>query len=283
MRAELRIHMRQPDGSDYQPIYLQLYHGQHKGTYKTVTPSREGWIVFDVLSHIQQWRASNHRHRKKNIHFHVLIYTSLDELTKRENGKNCHDSTIQFDQAAINGTNTGDFQPLLMIYSHDLDVIKFNLSAIEAAETESNDVHRRDTDGNTEARPTQPTMGRCGMHTLQINLTTFNHIWHLAQTSQTALYPRTFNINVCGGSCDRNLPLFAPAQHSIIMYYLHRRSHPTPFGNATWGQCCAPVKYQSIETLFSLPEGEVRIVTLRDISVKRCSCLTILRTQTTSR
>ena len=264
--------MQQPDGSETEPVFLQLYHGGHVGTYKMILPSREGWIVFDVLSHVQRWRKSNHPN--KNIHFHIIAYLSFDDLSKEENGKSCKDSSIKFDQAVSNKTED---KTLLMIYSRDLDVVKFNVSAlIEAAEEDySNARHRRQM-ASSEPPPQQDPLTRCGKHTLQINLTMFNRIWHLAQISQDALYPRTFNINICGGECDRTLPSFMTAQHSIILYYLHTRNHDTPFSNAVWGQCCAPVTYRSIETLFSLPKGEIRIVTLRDISVEECSCLSIL-------
>jgi hypothetical protein len=279
-RAELRIYMKTPAGSVIQPVFLQLYHGGHKGLYKKVNPSREGWIVFDVLSHLQRWRASNHPN--KHIHFYVTTYNSIDDLSKEENGKDCNDgSSIQFE--VTNKTNGDiDQQPMLMIYTHDLDVVKFNLSAIfAAAEAKgSTGVWRRQSgDSHSEVRPTLPPSRGCGKHTLQIDLNTFNQIWRLAQPSQSAIYPMTFDINVCGGNCDRDLPSLYTAQHSIILYYLHTRSHTPPYSNAMWGQCCAPVKYRSIETLISLPNQEFKIVTLRDISVEKCSCMSILRTQ----
>jgi hypothetical protein len=281
-RAELRIHMQQPDGSNYHPVVLRLHHGRHKGTFKKLSPSREGWIVFDVLSHVNRWRAANHSH--KNIHFYIVTYPSLDDMTKDVNGKDCRSSSIKFDQALAEDRNTSeidkDFQPLLMIYSHNLDDIMLNVSAlIEAADSKQ----RRDVSSTTsysgvsDATPTPDPMGSCRKHNYEIDRDTFNTIWHLGQSSQDVLVPTTFNIGVCGGDCDRDVPR-SLAQHSIILYYLHLRDHQTPYRNIAWGQCCAPVKYRSVETLFSLPNnGEFRIVTLRDLSVERCSCLTIFR------
>lgn len=277
-RAELRIHMKQPDGSDFDPVFLQIYHGGHKGTYKRVTPNREGWIVFDVLGHLQRWRASGHPH--KNIHFYIITYRSFNDLSKRENGTNCHNSTIKFDHATASNTTDEDIdlQPLLMIYSRDMDVVKFNVSAIIAAAEaqKSKRMQRRQADDGSYSEVTEPTLGGCGKHSLEIGIDTFNTIWQLAQPTQTALYPTTLNIDVCGGSCNTDLPSFLTAQHSIILYYLHTRSHATPYSNAEWSQCCAPVKYGSIEIMFALPD-QIKIDTLRDITVKQCSCMSILR------
>ena len=269
--------MRQPDGSEIQPVFLQLYHGNHKGTYKRVSPSREGWIVFDVLGHLRQWRTTSSHHPNKKIKFYIVTYNSLDDLSKDEKGKNCSESSIQFDQ----GVEDDDLKPLLMIYSHDFDIVRFNVSALTAAAEEDSDNHaqRRQASSTTATTTQQPdAMSRCRKHELQIGLSTFNRIWHTAQVSQTAIYPSTFNINVCGGDCERHIPSLMTAQNAIILYYLHTNNHQTPISNTVWGQCCAPVRYRSIDTLFSLPEsdGEVRIITLKDISVKECSCLSIL-------
>ena len=216
-RAELRVYMKTPDGSVIDPVYLRLYHGGHKGSYKKVNPSREGWIVFDVLDHLQRWRASNYPH--KHIHFYITTYTSFDDLTKGENGKNCHDgSSIQFE---VTNNTSGDIdqQPQLMIYSYDLEVLNFNTTAIkEAAEAnESTGVQRCSVIYSETEPPTLPELSTgCIKHEYEISLDTLNEIWHLAQPSQLAVYPPRLNINVCGGGCNRNLPSRHAAQHSII-------------------------------------------------------------------
>ena len=272
-RAELRIHVKQPTSVQVpDSVYLRLYHGSRKGSYKIVSPIREGWIVFDVIDEVNQWRSTNRPHKK--IHFYIVAYTNLDNLDKGENGKNCQESAIKFNQPSDTDDDT-DNQPLLMIYSHDLDVIKFNVSAL--INNSTSERHRRQ---NNEL--SQPQVHSCGKHNLQINLTTFNNIWHLGERSQTALFPRTFDINVCGGQCNRDIPN-SSAQHSIILYYLYTRGHTTSYENTPWGECCAPVKYRSIETLFSLPAGEIRIVLLRDMSVEQCSCLNNLQPTSQSR
>ena len=287
-RAELRIHMKQPPGDQVTHVYLQLYHGSQLGSYKMVTPNREGWVVFDVLNDVQQWRAANHPHKK--IHFYIVVYANEEDHRMGRNGKDCHNSPIKFHQPMSpeeDGSDaTDDLQPLLMIYSHDLNAVKFNLTAlIDAAESErsSTNKRRRSTSSeysstNSDATPTPNSvvMPSCGRRELQIDLDTFNRIWHLSQPRQTALFPTHFNLNICGGNCYRDAPLLS-AQHPFILYYLYTREHAVPHNNTVWGQCCAPVKYKSIETLFSLPKGEVRIVTLKDMSVAQCSCLTILK------
>lgn len=284
--------MKRPSGDLVNLVYLQLYHGRHKGGYKIVYPNREGWIVFDVLDHIRRWR--DHGHPNKSIHFYIRTYTSEYDLQKGQNWKACNDSPVQFDQALIPGSqNSEDLQPLLMIYSHDLNTVNFNLTALmEAAEANEHLMNKRSDSEYTETSPPTPEleeellplarMDTCRKHNLQIDLARFNEIWHLAQSSQTALYPTTFDINVCGGGCHRDIPITS-AQHSFIVYYLHTHVNAQQYRNVIWGQCCAPVKYKNIETLFSLPDGEFRIVTIRDISVEQCTCLTIYQTPPSNR
>jgi hypothetical protein len=273
-RAELRIHMKQPSGDLINTLYLQLYHGRQRGSYKKLSPIREGWVVFDVLNEVNQWRDANHPHKK--IHFYIIVYSNEDDLIKGKNGRDCSNSLIQFDQP-IEGD---DNQPLLMIYSHDLNVARINITALaEATNNTQNSTtgrHRRQTVNNGANLP--PLRQSCGKHSLVISLDTLNEIWRLTgRANEHAIFPRSFNINVCAGECSRSIPL-STAQHSIIAYFLHTRNRDDEilYRNATWGQCCAPVKYRSIETLFSLPRNEVRIVTIKDMSVEQCSCLTIL-------
>ena len=266
-RAELRIRMRQPTGDQVNSVYLQLYYGNRKGSDKKVSPIREGWIVFDVINEVNQWRMDDHSNGK--IHFQIITYTSEVDLARGKNGKNCHKSAIKFNQPSDTDDDDDiDNKPLLMIYSHDLDVIKFNVSALIDAHV--GERHRR------QYSELSPLAHSCGKHNLQINLTTFNNIWQLGEKFQTALQPDYFDINVCGGQCNRDIPN-ASAQHSLILYYLYTRGHTTSYENTNWGQCCVPIKYRSIPTLFDLHEGVIRIVLLRDISVDKCSCLSILQ------
>ena len=275
-RAELRVHMQQPSGDLINTLYLQLYHGHHsgnhqRGSYKKLSPVREGWVVFDVLDELNQWRDANRQH--KHIHFHIVTYTSEDDFIKGENGKDCHDSLIKFDQPTDADV---DNLPLLMIYSHDLNML--NLSAlVEASDTKESLTpgRRRRSTGNSS----EPLNHRCGKHNLEISLDTFNEIWHIGRPNQDAIYPRRFDISICAGGCSTSVPL-SNAQHSFIAYYLHAqgRSEVIQYRNAQWGECCAPVKYKSIETLFTIEENnEVRIVRIQDMSVEQCSCMTILQ------
>ena len=279
-RAELRIHMQQPSGDLINTFYLQLYHGHQsgrhqRGSYKKLSPAREGWVVFDVLDELNQWRDAEHQH--KQIHFHIVTYTSEDDFIKGENGKDCHDTSIKFDQPT---DSDADNQPLLMIYSHDLNLVNLNYAAIiEASNITERSIssrHRRSTGNSSE-----PLHHSCGKHNLVISLDTFNEIWHLARPHQDAIYPRSFDISICAGGCVSSIPL-STAQHSFIAYYLHTRgkNEVIQYRNAQWGECCAPVKYKSIETLFSINggnNGEVRIVRIQDLSVEQCSCMTILQ------
>ena len=280
--------MKQPRGDQVKPVYLQLYHGTHRGRSKVFSPNREEWIVFDVLSDIQHWREANHPHKK--IHFYVIMYTTLDDFIRQQNGLDCHEAPIEFDQPTSSGQNctigesTADHQPLLMIYTYELDAVQFNLSAIvEAAKDTQSDDHRykRDDDEytNVEQEPTtapssSPTPG-CRKHALQIDLDTFNNIWHSARPDQNAIFPPQLSINTCGGSCNRDIPDLS-AQHSILLYYLYTKGRNVPVVGSQWDQCCVPVVYEHIDVIFSLPQ-EVRIVSLKGISVGFCSCLTIIK------
>lgn len=270
-RAELRIHMKQPTGDQVNAVYLRLYHGRRKGGYKKVSPIREGWVVFDVINEINQWRAANHPHKK--IHFYIVTYTSEEDLIKGQNGKNCHDSPIKFHQPTGNNDSDTevDNKPLLMIYSHDLNTFMFDVDAIKNATEEKKREHRSTSTENS----TEVLNQGCTKHNLQISLETFNKIWRLGHSSQLALYPPNIDINVCGGQCQHNVPL-SSAQHSIVLFYLAIR-HSPPYDNVEWSQCCAPVKYKNLEVLFTLPNDEMRIVLLKNLSVERCSCLNIIQ------
>ena len=270
--------MKQPSGDRVNTIFLQLYHGTRPISKKLVSPSREGWVVFDLLHEVDHWKARLTEHPHKQIHLSVLEFTKEEDLMKTELGKNCHDSSIQFnrpfdsnDDDSFDESIARDKQPLLMVYSFDPNTINFNLSAlIEAANASS---------GTQEPtrRAARQTRG-CQQHSLTIDRNTFNEIWHLGDASQTAIFPSNFPINVCGGHCENNVPV-STAQHSIVLYYLSTRRHPLPVNELYWGQCCAPVKYRNIETLFSLPGGEFQIVQLREMSVEQCTCLNILKSR----
>lgn len=279
-RAELRIHMKQPNGDQVNAVYLRLYHGSRKGGYKKVSPIREGWVVFDVLNEINQWRAANHPHKK--IHFYIVTYTSEEDLIKGQNGKDCHASPIKFHQPQYtNETNSdeeADYMPLLMIYIHDLNTEKFNVSAIVDSDMFNvSDVSAEKRSANP-VNVSDPLHG-CTKHNLSIDLELFNNIWRLGHREQVALFPRTIDINVCGGECTNQHPIGAP-QHSIVLYYLYTRGRRPPHSNnhnVEWSQCCVPVKYKSLEVLFSLPNEVMEIILLKNLSVESCSCLNIIQ------
>jgi hypothetical protein len=279
-RAELRIHMKQPSGDLINTLYLQLYHGRQRGSYKKLSPIREGWVVFDVLNEVNQWRDANHPHKK--LHFYVIAYSSKDDLIKGRNGRDCTNPLIQFDQP-IEGD---DNQPLLMIYSHVLNLANINVSALlEPPNTTRNLTadryrHHRRTVHSLVVQPALELRVNqsCGTQNLSIGLETLNEFWHLAHPNQNVVFPTNFNINTCAGECSQSIHPSA-VQHSALIYYLHTRNRNDILGlyqNAQWKHCCVPAKYRSIEVLVRLPRNEVRIVRVRDISVEQCACYSIL-------
>lgn len=281
VRAELRIFMHDPDGSVFQPVVLQLYHGNNTSTRKELTPSREGWVVLDILNDIERWRTF-HRH-ERHIHFHVITYPTVTDALKEENGENCT-GPLKFYGARETVANT-DKRPVLMIYSKDIYGNTIDREALIAAATNNEREVRsvnHNSDSITTAR-TSDSFGSCEKHTLRLNLTAFNNIWRIVQPHQTALFPTHFNLDICGGTCGRNYPSNFAVTHSFLAYYLHSRSYRTQQDNAQWTQCCAPVRYKGVEALFSLPGDEFRIVALNDISVDKCSCLSVLTSSSSSR
>lgn len=273
--------MKQPNGDQVNPVYLRLYHGKRKGGYKKVYPIREGWVVFDVLNEINHWRMANHPH--KEIHFYIITYTSKEDLMKGQNGRNCHDSPIKFHQPT--GTNStahfDDTMPLLMLYIHDLNPLKINVSDI-IGDTE-NVTNRRSVREENSGATTQAQLQHCSLHNISINQSTFNKILHLANPEQTAIFPQTFNINVCGGQCHDGPPINLP-QHSSFLYYLYtRRYAPAYYNNVEWTQCCAPTEYKSLEVLFALPHDIIEIITLKELTVVKCKCLRIIQPSSQAR
>lgn len=273
--------MKQPNGDQVNPVYLRLYHGKRKGGYKKVYPIREGWVVFDVLNEINHWRMANHPH--KEIRFYIITYTSEEDLLKGQNGKNCHDSPIKFHQpTSTNSTaHFDDTMPLLMLYIHDLNPLKINVSSI--IEATKNITNRRSVSGGSSGATTQAQLQDCSLHNISINQSIFNKIWHLGKPEQTAMYPNTFDINVCGGQCHDNPPIDLP-QHSGFLYYLYtRRYAPADYSNVQWTECCAPTKYNATDVLFLFPNDIVDIVPLLDLKVVECKCLRVIQPSSQAR
>lgn len=265
-RAELRVYMKHPSPDLLNPIHVQLFRNGIGIVHKTVSPAREGWVVFDVLDEINRLKSQFVQHPHRKIRFTIKTYESTKDLATDKNGKDCKESPVEFEQ------NSESHPPLLMIYSYDPNAIKINASALFENLSNTSNITIASTGNNTRGRRNSPS---CGLHSLQITLNKFNEIWRSGSNDMTALYPPTFNLGVCGGVCNNRFPI-ASSQHSIILYYLASQNHAVPSNFAEWTQCCAPVKYRSYDALFSLPDEEYQIIPLRELSVERCTCLNVV-------
>ena len=226
-------------------------------------------MVFDVLDELNQWRDTNHPHEQ--IHFNIVTYTSEDDLMKGENGKDCHNPLITFDQP----TEDEDKQPLLLIYSHNLNNdISALFEASNAMPNMTADRHRRMTVNSSVAQPA--VNQSCGKHNLTISANTFTEIFRLASANVEVLLPKSFDINVCAGECSQS-DSQSSAVYSLITNYLHTRiQNNLLYSNAHWGQCCAPAKYKTVEALIRVSNSELIIVGIEGISVELCSCYSTL-------
>lgn len=263
-RAELRVYMKHPSPDLLHPIHLQLFRNDIGIVHKTVSPAREGWVVFDVLDEINRLKPQlvDHPHRK--IRFTIKAYDSTKDLATDMNGKDCNESPVEFEQ------NSESHPPLLMIYSYDPNAVKLNISALFENISSISNTSLPSADRKRRNSPS------CARHDLEISLSQFNEIWRSGSPARTALYPPSFNLGVCGGVCNNRFPIAAP-QHTVILYYLASREHPVPSSFSEWEQCCAPVKYRSFDALFSLPDDEYQIIPLQELSVERCACMNIVR------
>ena len=136
-------------------------------------------MVFDVLNEVNQWRNANYPH--KNIHVYIIIYENEDDLIKETNGMDCQASPIKFTQPAssiFSDEEDSDYQPLLMIYSHDPKNILFNVSALLEASDATLPVERqrRQTENNDTVVERPTPQQNCEKHYLQISVGTLNEI-----------------------------------------------------------------------------------------------------------
>ena len=266
-RAELRVYMKHPSPDLLHPIHLQLFRNDIGIVHKTVSPAREGWVVFDVLDEINRLKPQLREHPHRKIRFTIKAYDSTKDLVADMNGKDCNESPVEFEQ------NSESHPPLLMIYSYDPDAVKLNISALfENISSNSTSLASADRERRNSPSPSPS----CDRHNLEITLSQFNNIWRSGSNARTALYPPTFDLGVCGGVCNNRFPVASP-QHAVILYYLASQGHAVPSGFSEWKQCCAPVKYRSFDALFSLPNDEYQIIPLQELSVERCACMNFVR------
>lgn len=266
-RAELRVYMKHPSPDLVKPIHLQLFRNGIGIVHKTISPAREGWIVFDVLDEINRLKPQLAEHPHIKINFTIKAYESTKDLAFDKNGKDCFESPVQFEQ------NSESHPPLLMIYSFDPNATTLDISALLE---NLNNTGNESVQNNTRVRRSTPdSTPSCGVHTLEITLSQFNTIWQSGSNAKTALFPSIFELGVCGGTCNNRFPFYS-SQHSIVLYYLASQGHPVPSQFLHWTQCCVPVKYRSFDALFSLTDDEYQIIPLRELSVDKCSCLNIV-------
>lgn len=107
---------------------------------------------------------------------------------------------------------------------------------------------------NTCSEEQDPDTTECCMWPLTIDFEEFGWEW--------VLFPRTYEANICSGSCDLGTPAEHPHGSLTQMVGLH----------STAGPCCSPRKMTAINMLYLDQDYNVILGKLPSMKVQRCGC-----------
>lgn len=285
LKAELHLYLENPSESGDYVVFVKLFNSLARRDIATsrqilTTKGESGWFTFDVDEVVHEWVQAGEPYAV----FKLQVYP-YDERLQLSPPLACEDDLVPF---VFTRDNT-DTEPFLVVYSYDDEVEQINYGLImDQLERDAQDqptiaspsvststdidtnqaLARRKRDATPVELPLPPT---CSVQQLNVTAADLNRL-SVIRGSQVFL-PLSYNAGVCGGKCGSKFP--RGPQHAALIHILLNQGTFNDRHGYSFSQCCAPVRYTSLETL-TRSGYEFRINILTDMKIMQCECLDVI-------
>lgn len=250
-KSDLRVYLSLEDTTDtYENVNISLLY--LNGTViKTnlVNIVSSDWLTFEVGLAVNFWFRSKIANKAG---FKIRVTTA--------NSRVCDQNLV------LKTERTGDFVPLLTVYSYETEESKSSfIQIVEKAMEQTSSVPGA-TSGGVKREVTRSADSLCHKESLRVETAWLNdHIFK----EQTILGPEEIQVNTCQGSCTG--PSIR-SRHSSLLYLLDVNNYAAFDNSEDFDQHCVPVEYKPI-TILLQGEKSYIIENLGTISVKECGCV----------
>ena len=259
VKAELRVRVNKP-GHTTGHMKAVLFHANRTKIAETVVTS--DWVEFSINNSVAIWaRQASH-----------IQHDFIVELKDSEKELGCTNILTE--------SKDQDQQPLLVVYSiepnyEDIPIIK----GIRRMMSRQGQAKRQAVVQKRESM--KELSSSCAKHTILIHKEWLNTN---IVTEGTIIGPSKISADVCGGNCNRTVPV-GPS-HAIMFHLLATSNKGQPAtleSPAQYSRCCVPLEYdhgsfimkQTVEgkTVYSMWK-------LKNASVRKCGCIYYKKYQT---
>ena len=229
------------------------------------------------------------------------VYPNIRSYQKQEGILDCSESPVEFVYTQTNQEQ----EPLLVVYSFDPEVEKIDYQAILASLGENPTNHvaerRKRQSSSTVAQEPLPS---CSLFPLNITAGDIPP----KRRGEVVLYPLHYDAGdcvilvyfivyisiflsiypgICGGQCLSKFPTTQDLKHAQLVHLLLNRGTFNDRHGYTFTQCCAPVKYSSLDVLIRPAPGDnsrsVYINIINNMKILECECLDVVDFSTSRR
>lgn len=215
----------------------------------TISMSSSEWIEFGVTPAVNWWMRNGGLHDNQGF-----------KIELQQTGLTTCNPNLQ-----VLTSNSGEFLPLLTVFTHETDASQSALSQTVAKMLEQ---VTEDPQAQDAIKLSKRDATTCSKTTASISTAWLNdNILKYDDTFKRILYPESLNINKCNGQCDKK-PTFS--DHSSLLYLLKFGKHED-FVDDNHVLTCVPVDHTAITVV--MHKANEYVMESIGRAVKQCGCV----------